>query len=48
MSLTSHIALLLAAAAGVAHGMNVAVDRAGRLMLVSESLGYFDRLINNC
>ena len=42
MSFTSHIALLLAAAAGVAHGMNVAVDRAGRLMLVSEWFSFFD------
>ena len=42
MSLTPHIALILAAAAGVAHGMNVAVDRAGRLMLVSEWFSYFN------
>ena len=35
MSSTAHLAVLLAAVTGVAVGMNVAVDREGRLMLVS-------------
>jgi len=37
MSSTAHLAVLLAAVTGVAVGMNVAVDREGRLMLTTET-----------